>query len=136
MNLQNFFPHSKNDDALIQALQNQVLTPEQLAAIQSAASLHDKVVAILQTVHDPEISVNVWDLGLIYKLEARADSVIIDMTLTAPNCPVADAIPAEVKNRIHNFIPELQSVIINLVWEPRWSKEMMSEIAKLSLDMW
>ena len=127
--------NSKN--SLIDQLQNQKLSDEHLASIKESKTTHDKVVAILKTVHDPEIPVNIWDLGLVYGHEVDKDNNInINMTLTAPTCPVADAIPIEVKKRINEHIPEAKSVEVTLVWEPPWDKHMMTDEAKLSLDIW
>lgn len=137
MNYYNF-PRSFDKDALIDSLQNQELSEEQKQSIENATNLHDQVVAVLKTIHDPEISANIWDLGLIYKLEVNYQeaAIIIDMTLTAPACPVADALPLEVKRRILNFLPVCNSVTVNLVWDPQWNRSMMTDEARLALDMW
>ncbi len=125
------------DDFLLHELQNQKLSDSQIAAIENAESFYDKVIAVLKTVHDPEISVNIWDLGLIYALDVSPDNdVSINMTLTAPTCPVAEAIPTEVEKRLKQLLPAIGKININMVWEPAWSKDMMSEEAKLILDMW
>lgn len=93
----------------------------------------EKIVDMLKTVFDPEIPVNIYDLGLIYKIEvADAGEVSIDMTLTAPNCPAADFIMEDVRQRVDS-IDGVTSTTINLVFEPEWDKEMMSEEAKLEL---
>lgn len=123
-------------DALKKQLHNYELSDEQLASIAAAETLYDKVLATLKTVHDPEISVNIWDLGLVYRLDVKETSVHIEMTLTAPTCPVADAIPEEVRIRLQKHVPELTEINVELVWEPQWDKSMMSEEAKLILDMW
>ncbi len=95
--------------------------------------IEEKVVAMLKTVYDPEIPVNVYDLGLIYKIDVSDDNeVTIDMTLTAPNCPAADFIMEDVRQKIES-IDGVGSAIINLVFEPEWDKDMMSEEAKLEL---
>lgn len=126
---------SKN--SLIDQLQNQTLSNEQLDSIITAKTIEDKVVAILKTVHDPEIPVNIWDLGLVYNHQVdKENNISIDMTLTAPTCPVADAIPVEVKKRINEYIEDAKSVEVNLVWEPPWGKHMMTDEAKLALDIW
>ena len=94
------------------------------------------VVEALQQVHDPEISVNIYDLGLIYKLEIAPDGDIeIEMTLTAPTCPVAGTLPGEVARKAA-AVEGAGEVTVELVWEPPWSREMMSDEAKLALDMW
>ena len=95
--------------------------------------IEEKVVAMLKTVYDPEIPVNVYDLGLIYKIDVSDNNeVTVDMTLTAPNCPAADFILEDVRQKIES-IDGVGSAIINLVFEPEWDKDMMSEEAKLEL---
>ena len=95
--------------------------------------IEEKIVAMLKTVFDPEIPVNVYDLGLIYKIDvADSGDATIDMTLTAPNCPAADFIMEDVRQKIESIDGE-NSVTINLVFEPEWDKDMMSEEAKLEL---
>ena len=95
--------------------------------------IEEKIVDMLKTVFDPEIPVNIYDLGLIYKIEvADNGGVSIDMTLTAPNCPAADFIMEDVRQKVES-IDGVSSVIINLVFEPEWDKDMMSEEAKLEL---
>ncbi len=93
----------------------------------------EKIVAMLKTVYDPEIPVNVYDLGLIYKIDVTDEGdVTIDMTLTAPNCPAADFIMEDVRQKIES-IDGVHTATINLVFEPVWDKDMMSEEAKLEL---
>ena len=94
----------------------------------------DKVVDLLKTVYDPEIPVNVYDLGLIYRIELsdEGDALSVDMTLTAPNCPAADFIMEDVRQKLET-IDELSRVDVNLVFEPEWDKDMMSDEAKLEL---
>ena len=95
--------------------------------------IEEKIVAMLKTVFDPEIPVNVYDLGLIYKIDvAEEGEVSIDMTLTAPNCPAADFIMEDVRQKVES-IEGVNSATINLVFEPEWDKDMMSEEAKLEL---
>ena len=95
--------------------------------------LEEKIVAMLKTVYDPEIPVNIYDLGLIYKLDVTDNNdAILDMTLTAPNCPAADFIMEDVRQKIES-IEEIQTATVNLVFEPEWDKDMMSEEAKLEL---
>ena len=94
-----------------------------------------KVIDALKTVFDPEIPVDLYELGLIYKCEVTPDNdVIIQMTLTTPNCPVAESLPNEVKNSIKE-IKEVKNVDLDLVWDPPWNKSMMSEAAKLELNL-
>lgn len=93
------------------------------------------VIDALQTVHDPEIPVNIYELGLIYRLDIEDDGkVVIDMTLTAPNCPVADLIPVQVMEAVQD-VEGVKVADVNLVWEPVWNPELMSEEAKLALGM-
>ena len=95
--------------------------------------IEEKIVAMLKTVFDPEIPVNVYDLGLIYKIDvADSGDATIDMTLTAPNCPAADFNMEDVRQKIES-IDGVNSATINLVFEPEWDKDMMSEEAKLEL---
>lgn len=95
--------------------------------------IEEKIVDMLKTVFDPEIPVNVYDLGLIYKIDFSEDGeVSIDMTLTAPNCPAADFIMEDVRQKVES-IDGVNSATINLVFEPEWDKDMMSEEAKLEL---
>jgi FeS assembly SUF system protein len=95
--------------------------------------IEENIVRMLRTVYDPEIPVNIYDLGLIYKVEVPAEGeVIIDMTLTAPNCPAADFIVEDVRMKVES-VEGVKNLTINLVFEPAWDKEMMSEEAKLEL---
>ena len=98
-------------------------------------ALEEKIVSVLKTVYDPEIPVNIYDLGLIYKVDSSAEGVVtIEMTLTAPNCPAADFIVEDVKMKAE-AVEGVASVVINLVFEPAWSREMMSEEAQLELGL-
>ena len=95
--------------------------------------IEEKIVAMLQTVYDPEIPVNVYDLGLIYKIDVSDNGEGgLDMTLTAPNCPAADLIMEDIRQKVES-VEGVTSAIINLVFEPEWDKDMMSEEAKLEL---
>ncbi len=100
------------------------------------SKLKEKIVEEIKKIYDPEIPVNIYELGLIYKIEVIEDQkkVIIEMTLTTPNCPVADSLPKMVKNNILK-IDEVSEVDLKLVWEPPWTKEKMSEAAKLELNL-
>lgn len=98
-------------------------------------AIEEKIVQYLKTVYDPEIPVNIYDLGLIYKVDLQDDGLLsIDMTLTAPNCPAADFIVEDVTQKMRS-IEGVSDVRVNLVFEPEWSKDMMSEEAKLELGM-
>lgn len=95
--------------------------------------LEEEIIKMLKTVYDPEIPVDIYELGLIYKVDIDDDKNIkIDMTLTAPNCPAADFILEDVRMKVES-ISEVKSVDIQLVFEPEWDKDMMSEEAKLEL---
>jgi FeS assembly SUF system protein len=97
--------------------------------------LEEKIIAALQTVFDPEIPLNIYDLGLIYKLSiSPVNAVKVEMTLTAPGCPVAGDIVAEVRRKIE-AIPEVPAVEVELVWEPQWTRERLSDEARLELGM-
>ena len=95
----------------------------------------EAIVKVLKTVYDPEIPVNVYDLGLIYKIDVDDEkNVQIDMTLTAPGCPLADFIMEDVRMKVE-AVEGIKRVTINLVFEPEWNKDMMSEEAQLELGL-
>ncbi len=97
--------------------------------------LKDKVVAEIKKIYDPEIPVNIYELGLIYDVTVDENNkVYVKMTLTTPNCPVAESLPNEVKSSIKE-IKEVREVDLDLVWDPPWDKTMMSEAAKLELNL-
>ena len=99
------------------------------------SKLKEKVISEIKKIYDPEIPVNIYELGLIYKIEIIEEKKVnIDMTLTTPNCPVADSLPKMVKENIHS-IKGIKKVDLKLVWSPPWTKDMMSEEAKLELGM-
>ena len=94
-----------------------------------------EIIKKIKTVFDPEIPVNIYDLGLIYKLDIdKKNNIIIKMTLTTPNCPVAGSMPESVGKAVSQ-IEGISSIKVELVWEPKWSKDMMTEDAKLALDI-
>ena len=94
----------------------------------------EEIIACIKTVMDPEIPVNLYDLGLIYSIENSNNNILIEMTLTNPNCPVAGQMPKNVAKSIEQ-IDGLRSIEVKLVWTPTWSKDLMSEDAKLALDI-
>ncbi len=94
----------------------------------------EKIVAILKDVYDPEIPVNIWEMGLIYDILVNEHEVYILMTLTAPNCPVAETLPSEVKNRVMS-IPGITSVKVDITFEPMWDIDRMSPAARLELGL-
>ena len=96
-------------------------------------AIEENIIKMLRTVYDPEIPVNIYDLGLVYKVDVQNDgTTLIDMTLTAPNCPAADFIMEDVRMKVES-VEGVKSATINLVFEPEWNKDMMSEEAKLEL---
>tara|TARA_B100000131_G_scaffold151093_1_gene146617 strand:- start:2004 stop:2303 length:300 start_codon:yes stop_codon:yes gene_type:complete len=98
-------------------------------------NLKDKIIAEIKKIYDPEIPVNIYELGLIYDILVQKDnSVKIKMTLTTPNCPVAESLPKEVKDSVME-ITDVKKVDLDLVWDPPWDKSMMSEAAKLELNL-
>jgi len=98
--------------------------------------LGGKVIDVLRQIYDPEIPVNIYDLGLIYKIDIADDLVAhIEMTLTAPNCPVAESMPEDVRTRVTDEIEEIKDTIVEIVFEPPWSKDMISEAALLELGL-
>ena len=99
------------------------------------SDIKNKVIEAVKKIYDPEIPVNIYELGLIYKIDVdEKNNVNVDMTLTSPNCPVAESLPNDVKTNIKK-IEGVSDVNLNLVWEPPWSKDKMSEAAKLELNI-
>ncbi len=97
--------------------------------------LKEKIITEIKKIYDPEIPVNIYELGLIYEIKVDKDNnVKVNMTLTTPNCPVAESLPKEVKDSIMQ-IKEVKNVDLDLVWDPPWDKTMMSESAKLELNL-
>ena len=97
--------------------------------------LKDKIISEIKKIYDPEIPVNIYELGLIYKIEISVEKKVnIEMTLTSPNCPVAESLPKMVKDNVLK-IEEVCDVDLKLVWSPPWTKDMMSEAAKLELNL-
>ena len=103
--------------------------------VSEAIALQDKIIEKVRTCYDPEIPVNIYDLGLIYKVDVQpTGDVYVKMTLTAPACPAAGTLPGEVEDKI-TVIPGVKNVKVEVVWEPPWDKNMMSEAAKLQLGI-
>ncbi len=96
--------------------------------------LKEKVISEIKKIYDPEIPVNIYELGLIYDITIEDKDVQVKMTLTTPNCPVAESLPKEVKDSIMG-LDEVNNVNLDLVWDPPWNKSMMSEAAKLELNL-
>jgi FeS assembly SUF system protein len=99
------------------------------------SELKEKVISEIKKIYDPEIPVNIYELGLIYNIDIdEKNKVNIDMTLTSPNCPVAESLPNSVKNNVLK-VDGVSDVDLNLVWDPPWDKNKMSEAAKLELNL-
>lgn len=95
--------------------------------------LESQVIRVLKSCYDPEIPVDIYELGLIYKIVVKEDATVeVDMTLTSPACPVAGSLPPEVEEKIKG-IPGVIDAKVNIVWDPTWNRDMMSEVAKLKL---
>jgi FeS assembly SUF system protein len=100
---------------------------------EEKTNIEERIVDVLKTVYDPEIPVNIWDLGMIYKIDVKDDgNVDVDMTFTAPSCPAADFILEDVRTKIES-VEDVNSANINLVFEPVWDQSMMSEEARVEL---
>ena len=116
--------------------------PAEAAAAASAlpadevARLTDEIIGALKTVYDPEIPADIYELGLIYKVDIADDrKVTVDMTLTTPNCPSAAELPAMVENAVAS-VPGVGEVAVNVVWDPPWDQSRMSDEARVALNMW
>ncbi len=112
-------------------------TPAGVPVSGDRPGLEGRAVEAMRTVYDPEIPVNIYDMGLIYKIDISPDEkrINIDMTLTAPGCPVAGILPGQVEHAVRGALPEVDDVRVELVWEPPWDKDMLSEAAALELGM-
>ena len=100
------------------------------------ARMTDEIIAALKTVYDPEIPADIYELGLIYKVDIADDrKVTVDMTLTTPNCPSAAELPAMVENAVAS-VPGVGDVVVNVVWDPPWDQSRMSDEARVALNMW
>jgi FeS assembly SUF system protein len=110
-------------------------TPEIPGLDLAAAALESKVIDAIRTCYDPEIPINIHELGLIYKIEVGAEGdVRVQMTLTSPGCPVAGTLPPEVETKVRD-VPGVRAARVEVVWDPPWNPSMMSEAAKLQLGM-
>lgn len=109
--------------------------PPAALAVPEGAGLEEKVIAVLRSCYDPEIPIDIYELGLIYDVDVSPEGAVgIRMTLTSPACPVAGALPAEVESKVRR-IPSVTSARVDLVWDPPWDKSMMSEAAQLQLGL-
>jgi len=103
---------------------------------EEVARLTDEIIAALKTVYDPEIPADIYELGLIYRIDIADDrAVTVDMTLTTPNCPSAQELPSMVENAVAS-VAGVGPVIVNVVWDPPWDQSRMSDEARLVLNMW
>lgn len=110
-------------------------TPEDVPPNEPGGAVYEGVIGALKEVFDPEIPVNIYDLGLVYDVHvSQAGSVAVTMTLTTPHCPVAETLPRDVEARI-NTVPGVCDAVVYIVWDPPWSMDRMSEEAKLELGM-
>ena len=98
------------------------------------SDIKNKVIEEIKKIYDPEIPVNIYELGLIYDISIKDKNVSVKMTLTTPNCPVAESLPKEVKDSVMQ-VEGIDKVDLDLVWDPPWNKSMMSEAAKLELNL-
>jgi len=96
--------------------------------------LREQVIAEIRKIYDPEIPVNIYELGLIYDVKVKNDTASIKMTLTSPNCPVAESLPQDVKDSAMQ-VDGIENVDLDLVWDPPWTRDMMSEAAQLELNL-
>jgi len=112
------------------------LAPEGALPENELARLTDDIIAALKTVYDPEIPADIYELGLIYKIDIADDrSVKVDMTLTTPNCPSAQELPTMVENAVAS-VPGVGAVKVDIVWDPPWEQSRMSDEARAVLNMW
>ncbi len=123
-------PEESARDAIVSVSEGGALTPEQIEKVTA------DLIAAIKTVYDPEIPVDIYELGLIYKVDLDDDrNLVIDMTLTAPGCPVAGEMPIWVENAARS-VEGVQDVTVNMVFDPPWSADRMSEEAQVALNWW
>ena len=109
---------------------------EFVADMDQTAALKPAIIDAISTVYDPEIPVNIWELGLIYDVAVdAAGAALVTMTLTAPGCPAAQSLPTEVESKVRS-VAGVTGAKVDVVWEPGWTKDRMSEAAKLQLGLW
>lgn len=108
--------------------------PPQVSGEEPGGELYEAVIQALKEIYDPEIPVNIYDLGLIYGVEISGGHAVVTMTLTTPHCPVAESMPGEVELRV-GAVPGVGDAEVNLVWDPPWDPQKMSDEAKLELGM-
>lgn len=104
--------------------------------MEEVKDMRERIIDVLKTCYDPEIPVDIWELGLIYDIQIEeGNDVHVMMTLTSPNCPVAESLPVEVEEKIA-AMPDVNKAKVEITFEPPWDKDMMSEEARLELGMW
>lgn len=138
-----FFKKEKNQKELQDKIQNEVSTKENEISVEGTNNqkldkqeLEEKIIQVLKTCYDPEIPVDIFELGLIYEIKIDDEAnVNIKMTLTSPACPVAGSLPGEVETKIKS-VEEIKNINIELVWNPPWDRDMMSDVAKVELGMY
>lgn len=108
------------------------ITRNEAMTATEKTQLEERIVDVLKTVYDPEIPVDIWELGMIYKIDVHDDTVDIDMTFTAPSCPAADFILEDVRTKVES-VEGIRTANINLVFEPAWDQSMMSDEARMEL---
>jgi FeS assembly SUF system protein len=123
-------------EATLSAAPAQAAASAPALASDEVARLTDEIIAALKTVYDPEIPADIYELGLIYKVDIADDrKVTVDMTLTTPNCPSAAELPTMVENAVAS-VPGVGEVGVNVVWDPPWDQSRMSDEARVALNMW
>ncbi|MBI4455256.1 MAG: SUF system Fe-S cluster assembly protein [Acidobacteria bacterium] len=111
------------------------VTNPEVDKVGSVKEIEEKAIEVLRSIYDPEIPVNIWELGLVYNLDVAPLGIVnIQMTLTSPMCPVAESLPPEVETKVRS-IPGVTHVNVELVWDPPWSMDKMSDAAKLQLGL-
>jgi len=122
---------------MLNELQKNYKTPvPQEKIVGEEKTVEQQIIGVLKTIYDPEIPVDIYSLGLIYNIDiSEGNDVHIEMTLTSPACPVAGTLPPEIEQRVKNEVSDVNGARVDVVWEPMWTSEMMSESAKLELGM-
>ena len=135
----NLFKKKKEEapKEMLNELQKNYKTPvPEEKIVDEEKTIEQQVIDVLKTVYDPEIPVDIYSLGLIYEIDVSiTNDVHIEMTLTSPACPVAGTLPPEIEQRVKNEVSAVNGAKVDVVWEPMWTTEMMSESAKLELGM-
>ena len=122
---------------MLNELQKNYKTPvPQEKIVGEEKTVEQQIIGVLKTIYDPEIPVDIYSLGLFYNIDiSEGNDVHIEMTLTSPACPVAGTLPPEIEQRVKNEVSDVNGARVDVVWEPMWTSEMMSESAKLELGM-